>query len=1041
MSLFDSILRSRDLTIAPTYLWMLKLRSDEYETLKTTLQAGADRGSFSGLEREVALFYAEWWRREFNGGYATAEEVSKYISVDDSIADVFYQAALQGIKRLGLPVVITSGQQRQRTNFKYSLLYHGGLPMNYIENEVKKQRGGSKWDRFFRALCWNEEDYTEISEDIGEIASLSPAIRVFCKTLQQAGDISEAPFSPNKLWWDVVQKNFEIEKKARKARDPFLFKWIIEMRDSRKEIDLRYHISGPRYLSPEFIEKHTLDGRNYVSIGVLIEGEELPLAEYNRTNDKFYSRRNIEQKGKCKEGESISIVLDEIGEPLTHRFLEFSDPKLVCLAEERDNSFAPCDVKQLSEADCRIIASDDWVCEDVVSERYFIGGTPVKVFFIAKGTYPITLHSEETSQQKTFDPQKPLLWTVMDESRCLNIGIATKERLFNAPGGVLFYEGKGDKVGSESVSVLYADRQSKNWGQTPHFGPIKASVKKAETESVEAVNFINVGNLSVKIVSSTKDTCTLSIDWKHGAISFDVADFINDKWVINKNQLLDRRTARFVLTPCRGLGEEFSITLIPPFYGFGIYDFKGRQLENEAIIPLADLDSFRYYMRMRDRLSITPGDRGDELKYRYTEDEVRKCVTVKEELLGSITRVATIPYEGRLASLFMDGSNTIYELLEKTTDSLPDAKATIRIKTNKYYFQDYPYHLKYENNSIVVLNYRTLPGYDGDLYALPFSNPESEPIKLNKTGDNVYTLPSIIDNTPSDYSWLVYGDTKGYILPLSVCPYREMSDDERALNRETIAERLKCELKQSKLFSEDWHRALAWFRIIQDGRIPASSVLELVSIADDRDLLELFAFHLYLLSVSSEETDEDIRASMLEFQQQMSFLWKWAGETSLSRERLNELYADSPEVFNAYYKKWVKTTKQDDIDAMLDYLLDTSHIPECLEQAIKDFHVWLGRIKEEGIPEQRLLHPDINNNGGDEVLSDEAQEIFRQVRMMSPKIARLAGGDEGWIAERYHLSEMFSVMNFGDFGSNERVKTELKKTIIYGLKFKYNDEI
>ena len=39
------------------------------------------------------------------------------------------------------------------------------------------------------------------------------------------------------------------------------------------------------------------------------------------------------------------------------------------------------------------------------------------------------------------------------------------------------------------------------------------------------------------------------------------------------------------------------------------------------------------------------------------------------------------------------------------------------------------------------------------------------------------------------------------------------------------------------------------------------------------------------------------------------------------------------------------------------------------------------------------------------------------------------------------LSEMFSVMNFGEFGSNEKVKTELKKTIIYGLKFKNNDEI
>ena len=1045
MCYFDSILHSRSLTSAPIYLWRLKLRSDEYEALKATLQAGANRSSFSGLEREAALYYAEWWRREYNGGYATTEEIYQTIS-DRGSAEEFYQAAKKGIERLRLPVVVTTGQQRQRINFKYSLLYHGGLPMNYIENEIKKQRGGSKWDRFFRDLYWNEEDYTEISEEIGIIAGLSPSVREFCKTLQQAEDISEAPFSPNTRWWDVVQKNFELEKKARKAKDPFLFKWIIEMRDGeKKEINLRYHISGPRYLSPEFIETHALDGRNFVSIGVSIDGEWHPLAEYNKTNDKFYSRRSVDHSGKCGEGESISILLDETSEPLTHRFLEFSDPKLMCHIEGTDNSFALCDVKRLSETDCRIIASDDWDCDGVDSERYFIASTPVKVFFIEKDKYPITLRSKETSQEKTFDPQKPLLWTAMDESRCLNIGIATKERLFNAPDGVLFYEGKGDKVGTESVSVLYAEgRRSRRWGEVPRFGLIKARLKKTETESVEAVNFINVGDLSVKIVSSTRDTCTLSINWNYGEIQSDVADFINDRWIINKNRLPDGRTAKFVLSPRRGSGEEFAITLIPPFYDFGIYDFKGRRLESGAIIPIAYLYSFRYYMRMRDRLSVTPGDHGDELKYRYTEDDNRKCVAVREELLGTTTCTGTIPYEGRLASLFMDGSNTIYELLAKTTDPLPEARATIRIETNGnryfFYFQDYPYHLKYENNNIIVLNYRTLPGYNGDLYALPFSNPESEPIRLNKAGDNVYTLPATIDT--SDISWLIYGDTKGYVLPLSVFPGHEISDEERSLSRGGLAEKLKCELKKSKLFSEVWRRALAWFRIIQDGRIPASSVLELVSIADDRELLELFAFHLFLKSASSEEIDEVIRASMLEFQQQLSFLWKWAGESSLNRERINELYADYPDVFTAYYKKWVKTTKQDDMDTMLDYLLDMSHhIPECLNHVIIDFHRWLSNIKTDGIPEQRLLHPDINNNGGDEVLSDEVQEIFQQVRKMSPRIARIAGVDEGWIAERHYLSDMFSTMNFGEFGSDERKKTELRKTIIYGLKFKYNDEI
>ncbi len=1038
MSFFDLILNNRKLSSVPQYLWMLKLNSEEYDELRVALQDGHTLCSFHGLEKEAALYYAEWWRREFNGGYAEPEDVYKSISEDVHNARSFYDAAVQGLQTLNLSVVITRGLQRERNNYKFTLFYHGGLPMNYIENEVKRQQGGSRWDRFFRALCWNEEDYTEISNDIGKIASLSPSIREFCKALQQAGDISEAPFSPNKSWWDVIQKDFEKEKKARKARDPFLFKWNIEMRDSRKEIVIRYHISGPRYLSPEFIDQHNLDGRNYVSIGVSIEGEEYPLAEYNKTNDKFYSRRSVEHNGKYVEGKNISVHLIEIDKFLTQRFLEFSDPKLVSLSEEQDNSFTLCDVKQLSETDCRIIASSDWVCEDVRSENYQIGDEPVKVFFADKDKYPITLHSEEAGQSKTFDPQKPLLWTVMDESQCLDVGIATKERLFNAPDKVRFFKGKGDKVSDESVSVLYADKRSKEWGETPHLGSIKARIKETE-ESVEAVNFINVGDLSVNIVSSGRDKCTLSIDWSGGSISSYDADLVNNKWIIDRDKLSNHRTANFLLRPNKGWGEEFQITLIPPFNGFGIYDFKGRQLQSKAIIPIADLDSFRYYMRPDERLYIIPGKHGDELKYFYVEDPDNKCINVREELLDQVTRRGTIPYEGRLASLFMDGSNTIYDLLEKTTNPLPDAKATIRVKNAEYHFQDYPYHLKYENGQIIVLNYSTLPGYDGDLYALPFCNPDSEPEKLDKAGNNVYNLPAAINTTGN--SWIIFGDAKGYILPYSVCPGVEMSDEDRSLKRGQIIADLKEKFKQSTLFSEDWRRVLAWFRIIQDGRIPASSILELLSVADDRDLLEVFAFHLFLQSVSSEELEEDIRASMLELQQQLSFLWKWAGETYVNQKMLNVLYDDFPGELMAYYKKWVKTAKQDDFDIMLDYLLDTSHIPECFSQIISDFQEWLANIKKDSIPEPRLRNPDINNNGGDENLSDEVQNYFQEVRRNKPEIERIVGSDEGWIAERYYMSEMFSQMNFGEVGTNEKIKTELRKTIIYGLKYPYQNEI
>lgn len=55
-------------------LWKLKLTEEEYTNLKETLAQNAYRLEDFGIE--AALCYAEWWRRDYNGGIPSREDVA-----------------------------------------------------------------------------------------------------------------------------------------------------------------------------------------------------------------------------------------------------------------------------------------------------------------------------------------------------------------------------------------------------------------------------------------------------------------------------------------------------------------------------------------------------------------------------------------------------------------------------------------------------------------------------------------------------------------------------------------------------------------------------------------------------------------------------------------------------------------------------------------------------------------------------------------------------------------------------------------------------
>lgn len=146
-------------------------------------------------------------------------------------------------------------------------------------------------------------------------------------------------------------------------------------------------------------------------------------------------------------------------------------------------------------------------------------------------------------------------------------------------------------------------------------------------------------------------------------------------------------------------------------------------------------------------------------------------------------------------------------------------------------FKAFPYRLKYETGMVIVKNTSVLPRYDADLLAIPIDSPECEPVILQQSKElrNCYLLPDIITN--SAYSrWLIYGSLSGYVLPFAIDTKEELDRARRDGFRANKINELKHEFLSAPIFDSIWKRAIDWYKRLPLGRIPGTSILELVAI-------------------------------------------------------------------------------------------------------------------------------------------------------------------------------------------------------------------
>ena len=1046
MSFFDDILKKRNIpSWEPNmFLWELRINDEEYALLKDILREAANKASFRGVSRDATLYYAEWWRREYEGGHVGIEDVCESLTCCSVLKDDLYQAAKDGQASLGFKSIRTKGETRERNNDMYSIYYQGGLPMNSIIKEIQDKRSQSSWDRFFRKLVWKLHDFTEVSEKLGtKTLALSESVKAFSETLRVAADcLSPAmqPYVHQEEWWNIIIRNFEEEKRKRKARTPFESTWLFDIDDISKDISVKFKFTGPRTLSQEFIKEHKLEGRSFTTFSVFVNDNSEFTAEYDH---RFYCSRNVEKIIKCKVGDIISVVINETGTVLSSREINFDIPKVIYLTDRRNNTYRLGDAPQLKEEECRIVSTDDWDC-CYHYESYSIDGTTYKVFTPDRNIQTVKLTSAIKDQVKTLNTTSDSLKTFIDWKSEWKPYIQTKERLFNLDNTkkkVTFYEGYNENEinTSRPVDVVYAEKGSEAWIRRAKLGEIKAKVQRKDKESVEFVSFINSGNLSISLVSSSRDTCEIRIEWidnngnPYGNITSNDAINSNGNWIIEKQNLSNRRFAEFQFAPNSGLGSTFSLNLLPPFYGFGIYDSNNNKIRPNSIIPMVDIGNFRYYLRQSRNLDLSPRGAQGELNYTYSENGNENDVF--EYLCNKPVRKSKVNFEDRLASLFMDGSEHIHRLLNLSCKSLPfaDVKIDINGENGKetYTFKEFPYRLKYDETAgmVIVKNTSNLPGYKYDLLAIPIDCPDFTPIVLQQSSlhKNCYFLPSSI--LQSNYTkWLIYGNLRGYILPFAIDITQNLSKDERDDLRANMIMSLKGQFMNAPISDPMWKRAIQWYSRLPLGRIPGTSILDLVAISDDSMLIKKFALHLWLDALYKKESLETLKASLIEFSEQMSFMWSWSSKESLL-DYASDIFKSHPTLFEQLFYTWVLSIENQ--RRQLEIL--TSPTLKNHATLIEGFEEWFESLVIKSHPEAKYEFPDeINEND----LSEDARnqfEFWRERFNIPARPSKLA-----WIQVRYKLSEILGgTLNFGDI-----TNSEIRKSIISGLSYKnQNDEL
>lgn len=740
-----------------TPLWKLKLTDSEYDSIKQTLRSHTADLHRYGIE--AALYYAEWWRRDYNGNIPSKEDVAKSLGLSRGYAEKLYLAAREALEKHKFTFI----HSLKGTEYFRSLLNQGGLPVNYIKNYVGNM---GNFSRFLKGLVrelsvinydWNEEDNSIIqqfscisylgkafkNENIYDVAmQIAHAIIMDDNTLLPYDDTdtslaeltnalkreysrarSERHIRPLSLHW-------RLETSSKGLGNLFVNMDIVKdiSSDSIPGLNISTCYAFDVFVAGTLVGKYVRKTINRDEYGEIVNATYTRISVGVNKDILWKGEPVIEVKVRCDNDDRIFLTIAGCYPP------NFEYPQVFQMLD--DNLYSR---SETANAENNIaVFTPDW--KNTESKVISICG---KNLFYNEFQQKLELSNYNTKEvvslTNEFTP-----YSVEFSGNYLSWVEKSNYKLLSEIPIIRVYDKEKNRVNNYTIKYRVRSGGNSSWrtlqkSSVLPCGLVDVAVEFPDGHSVTET-FYSIGNLSFKSdkedVFSTEIICSC-VSTLHPEIKNDdnleITKLTDNRWRIGRkrNSSVCPNVIGFRLynvgNPC------LNISVSIPFNGIIIADVYGNIIPNGKIISYANLSNF---------CIISHGGKNRKIDVSYSSDRI------EEEKIKHLTSSVI---EG-LVSL-SDYNDLIMRMFNLYGDNSFDRSSSVvlNISGNEIYIRKFVLDTTIDNGCIHVTDTTEIDTtgfiYDGDIYCFPVGdNVATEDffaVKLERLNDceNVFSFP------------------------------------------------------------------------------------------------------------------------------------------------------------------------------------------------------------------------------------------------------------------------------------------------------------
>lgn len=935
MSFFSTILLSKNL---PKHdgrpLWKYMFNDEDYKKLLEELKFARP---LSIDPRDVTMYYAEWWKKNYNGGTPSKFEI--FNSLNGNVRcnfnqEDFFKLAVTGARMLGIKWIT-----RQNTLYFRTLLLQGGLPLSHIsENQ-------GTYLNFLIAVL---EEQPETIEDF----IFKPHITGLLPLSSQNKDIYENCFEIVKSFlnkediYDELFKESEALKaisNTLKATEKLLIRkqrfskpknyWLLSFKKEKISIILRIGLSDS-YNSESLsnILGFEVTGKEYqfyvneeliCVFRKMINGN-FKTDWYNQQNQEWNGVSNLPYTYVIKDGEKHEVT------DFIETIPNLKEPSL--WSRFSDNEWRLIKGNGTSNNEAAILFPADWYSNLLTMDLSLYEEKLSWLTF--EGEVEICNQQqvrEYLSNVNSFE------WTIVSKKPAWMLK-ASMPVVNSIPNVIIYDENSNRLPDSKSKIWIRKHNSNESWEGLSklHHIPLGCIDIKIEKDGLIAYDmFFNIGNLKAKYATKAIDNAEIEINnLESFEFKLDESPILKIQQLNNKFSLKVNTEYSKIPTGIKGsLGQrnqkKLYFEMASPFEGMAITNADGKVITEVEKLTLANLYGLRILstpntgtiLRIKNRLKT------EVIITKEIKESSQPVISFIEEITRLYYLADAMDYRNKVCLELIEGSKS-------KTYEITGFSHTLNVEE------------QFENNVSLQSSEDEL-----DLYAIPL-NCKSENIELIPLVRNelYYTIPS----TEITNQFIVISSTeKGkQLMPRYVNTNEEFVE----ISKEERIDQFHSQLLEEIFDGQIWKQILSYFNICIKNHIPFSTFDQLRAISRSS---KVAARAFLFLGINQEETDYFIQKAIPEMEKDLGFCFHWIKneDWGIALNELDELYKSQ------YFVQ---------ISGLISLYMRENGFDDILKF-----------IMGENIKKENILYSDIR-----EVRALLGERVLKELPRMTPKITK-----------------------------------------------------